>query len=148
MPTMQETLEAYLSAESPDGSLALHYRIGDAFSGLTDFRLSGDGRYELTSSVTQGRKRKQYTGGAGAAAFQALARAILDERLWEVAHVRQRPGEDDPPAIVEVETPEQMFTVKLWVSEIRLCPAFGRVQTRILDLVRTLSSGEVLESGR
>lgn len=145
---MQEMLQDYLSAGAPAEGLALHYRIGDDFSGETDFRLHSDGRYELTSSATQGRKRKQYVGGAGAGAFQTLASAMLKERLWEVTHPRPHPGEDDPPAIIEVETPEQTFAVTLWVSEIRLCPAFGRVQTRILDLIHTLSSGEVLESGR
>jgi hypothetical protein len=145
---MERSLDAYLAREVPPAEFAVHYRIGDEFSGETEFRLWGDGRYDLRSTVTPGRATRTFAGQAEAAEVEELVRALKEARIWEATHVRTKPGEDDPEASIAVEGAGQEERVALWVSEIRESPPFARAQQALLALIRRLSGGEVLEGGQ
>jgi hypothetical protein len=145
---MQSSLEGYLEKEIPGADFTLYYHIGDSFSGETDFRLGGDGSYALWSTVTEGRQRRDYTGQLATAQVEALVQDMLAAEIWKVKHVRSKPGEDDPLAIIGAKAGQQDFQVVLWVSEIRRVPSFVEVQDKILRLVHDISAGQVLETGK
>lgn len=145
---MQDILKAYLAREMAGSDITFYYHIGDSFSGESDFQLRGDGSYEVWSTVTKERQRKNYSGHLDLSQVEALAQAMIAVQIWEVKHIRSKPGEDDPQAIIGVKTGQQNFQVVLWVSEISKSPPFVEVQKHILDLVHEVSNGEVLEIGQ
>jgi hypothetical protein len=145
---MHDSIEEYLDQAISTSEFAIYYHIGDSFSGETDLLLKGDGQYELWSTVTQGRQRKEYTGQLVPERVREIAKTMQTVQLWEVKHVRAKPGEDDPDAIIGVQTGTARSEVVLWVSEISQSPAFSEVQDRLLSLIHDVSDGEVLESGR
>jgi hypothetical protein len=145
---MQSTLERYLNGEMNPPDLTITYTIGDAFSGETYLRLSGDGRYEVWSTAVQGRQRKEYAGQLEKSEVETLVQLMLDNQLWTVSHVRSKPGEDDPLSVIQVSENGRSSQVELWVSEIRQVPAFDNVQEGLLAIVKRVSDGEVLEAGR
>ncbi|MBZ0304317.1 MAG: hypothetical protein K8J31_31565 [Anaerolineae bacterium] len=145
---MQDLLNAYLSRQIPAADLTITYHIGDDFSGETYLELRGDGVYELWSTATAGRQRRSYSGQTDQAAVENLARSMIEQRLWEVQHVRSKPGEDDPLVSIQVATPANRAEVLLWISEVRQVAAFAAVQAELLDLIHSLSNHEILEGGR
>ncbi len=145
---MQNSLQAYLDKQIPASDFAIHYHIGDDFSGETDFQLRGDGTYELWSTVTPGRQHRTYSGQVSLAQVEQLVQELLAAEVWQTKHVRDKPGEDDPEASITIEADGQTFQVVLWVSEIRDSPPFARSQQALLTLVHTVSGGEVLEGGQ
>ena len=145
---MEKCLDDYLSDRIPPADLAIHYHIGTAFYGETDFLLTGDGAYQLWSTVTEGRQRHEYSGQMGVSDVQEVVRTMLSVRLWEVKHVFSERGRDNPEARIVVTCGEQTFPVVLWVMEIDDVPAFDEVQEKILKLVRRVSDDEVEEPGR
>lgn len=145
---MQTVLNEYLDQEITGSEITFYYHIGDSFSGETDFRLQGDGNYKVWSTVTQGRQRKEYSGKIEFSEVAALAQKMLAVKIWEVKHIRAKPGEDDPQAVIGVLAGEQDYQVILWVSEISQSTPFEEVQRSILDIVYKVSQGEVLEVGR
>ena len=64
------------------------------------------------------------------------------------AHVRDRPGEDDPEASISARSPSGGGEVRLWVSEIRRVPQFAQAQDALLAFARQVSDGRIRESGR
>lgn len=145
---LETALLAFLERPESTSGFAIHYRIGDAFSGETEFHLRGDGSYELRSTATAGREQRTYEGRVDTTVVTTLARALSDARVWETVHVRSKPREDDPPAVIAVEANGVGGEVELWVSEIADSPPFRAAQEHVLRLVRELSNGEVLEEGR
>jgi hypothetical protein len=145
---MEELLSGYLDGSVAPGDFVLRYRIGDSFSGETRLDLRGDGTYDASSTATAGRERHSYRGQLPADQVQALARALRDARVWEARHVRDKPREDDPPASLSVAADGRDADVTLWVSEIGRVPQFAAAQDAVLALIRRISGGEVLESGR
>ncbi len=79
---------------------------------------------------------------------RVLVQAFLDTELWNVRHVQSIPGDDDPEAVIAVQQGEAREEVTLWVSEVDRQPTFARSQHVILELIRTVSNGEVREVGR
>lgn len=143
---MKQQLQAYLKGDLSD--LKIYYHIGNAFAGETEFNLSGDGSYELWSTVTNNRQRREYSGQVKRADVQALVLTMLDVEFWDVTHVSSERGLDNPEVRVEVTAGGKSFPVVLWATEIDDVPAFDTVQEEILALVRQVSDGEVLEVGR
>ena len=145
---MKDCLNEYFEKQTDVSNFVVHYHIGDSFSGETEFRLEGDGKYELWSTATKGRQRKTYTGQVEVEQVKQMVKEFLDAEVWEVRHFRDKPGDDDPEASIEVECGGQKYRVALWVSEIRKSPQFVKAQQALLTLAHTLSAGEVLESGK
>jgi hypothetical protein len=145
---MQQWLQGYLDGTISPGELVIIYHIGDEFSGETDVQLHGDGAYRMWSTVTVGRARRAFTGQVSRSDVRAIVQALLSAQIWDVRHVRNIPGDDDPEAIIAVQRGDGREEVILWVSEIDKRPSFAEAQQAILDLIRTVSSGEVLEVGR
>jgi hypothetical protein len=145
---MEQALRSYLDQQSARAELVIEYQIGNSFSGETELTLRGDGAYELWSTVTQGRQRKNYSGVIEVSRVEELLRKILEVELWNVRHLDEKRRQDDPGASIAVEINGEKFKVVLWVSEISRSPSFSQVQEKLLSLVNELSSGEVLENGR
>jgi hypothetical protein len=145
---LEDALNAFLDTPISPSGFAIHYRIGDAFSGETELHLQGDGAYELWSTATQGRERRTYEGAVDEALVRELAGELREAKVWQAAHVRSKPREDDPLAEIVVEADQLKGKVELWVSEIADSAPFRTAQERLLGVVRELSEGEVLEAGR
>ncbi len=145
---MEALLTGYLDGTIAPADLVVCYRIGDAFSGETGLDLRGDGTYDAFSTATAGRQRRTYRGQLSVDDARALVRALCDARVWEARHVRSKPREDDPLASLSVTADGADAAVELWVSEIDRVPPFAAAQDAVLDVIRRISGGEVLESGR
>ena len=145
---MEELINDYLDGTAAPAQFLVRYRIGDSFSGETGLDLHGDGTYEAFSTATAGRQRRTYSGQLPADQVRALVRALRDAKVWEARHVRSKPREDDPPASLFIAADGRDAEVTLWVSEIGRVPPFAAAQDAVLDVVRQISGGEVLETGR
>jgi hypothetical protein len=145
---MENILTRYLRGQLLPTDLKVHYHVGSAFSGETDFHLHGDGTYQLWSTVTQNRQRREYSGQLNTKDVHELVQMMLSVRLWEVKHISPERGRDNPEARITIISGGESFPVILWVSEIDEVPAFDEVQEKILMLVRLVSANEVLEVGR
>lgn len=145
---MEQSVQAHSANQTPNDADLLVYHIGDEFSGETEFRIKGDGDYYLQSTVTAGRESKTYTGRIDPTQVAELVTALQQAGVWEVRHIRSRPGEDDPEASLTLESGGTTTRVALWVSEIRESPQFTQAQQALLPLIRRLSNGEVLEGGQ
>ena len=131
---------------SRDGVLS--YEVGDEFRGATELRLGADGAYELRSTRTAGRRALTFEGRVDPERVRAVAAVWREVRLWEVAHQRSKPGEDDPEAVLALRTGPRRSAVVLWVSEVPSSEAFQRAREPLLDLIQELSDGQILEFGR
>ena len=145
MTGLRETLERYLT---DGGELALDYAIGDGFSGRTELSLGADGAYRAMTTGTPDRRPIEFAGTVDATAVRGVVEALTEARVWEAAHVRDRPGEDDPEASISARSPSGGGEVRLWVSEIRRVPQFAQAQDALLAFARQVSDGAILESGR
>ena len=147
---MPRSLRAYLKKEITSSDFVIHYYIAGGFSGATDFRLRGDGSYDLSSRVTKGHEHKSYSGrlAAGASQVEKIVHKMLETRIWRVRHLYATPALDDVGAKIAVTAGEQNSEVMLWVSEIREIPPFVIVQRELLTLIHQVSQGEVIEYGR
>ena len=145
---MPKSLKAYLSKKISASDFVIHYYIAGGFSGATDFRLRGDGSYELCSNVTQGHQKKSYSGQLATLKVEQIAQKMLETRVWRVDHLYPTPALDDAGARIVVESASQKSEVVLWISEIRERPPFAAVQKQLLSLVHEVSAGEILENGR
>ncbi len=145
---MEQALKAFLDGILDPEEFEIHYHIGGGLWGETEAHLRGTGAYRLSSTVTDGRQLRTYAGRVDTAEVRELTRVALRVRLWEAGHVADRRGRDNPDARIDVTAGAETYPVVLWVSETDEVPAFNEVQQRILDLVRRLSGGEVLEVGR
>jgi hypothetical protein len=144
---MKNCLQSYIEKRVAASDLAIRYHVGNSFSGETELRLGGDGKYELWSTVTKGRQRKTYSGQLEVEQVEQVAKELLENEIWEIKHFPDGPVPDDPEASIEIECAGQKFKAALWVSEIRKSPRFAKAQQALLTLVHTLSDGEILESG-
>ena len=122
--------------------------MGTDFLGETDARLRADGSYELWSTVTAGRRRREFSGRTDPAVVQDVVALMAREELWTVGHVNPHQADDDALAIFEVGDGQRSGRVELWVSEVASVPAFDRCQQAVLGLVRRLSNEVILENGR
>jgi hypothetical protein len=145
---VEALLNGYLDGTVAPADFVVRYRIGDSFSGETGLDLHGDGTYDAFSTATAGKQRRSYRGQLSIDDVQALVRALHEARIWEARHVRSKPREDDPLASLSVTADGRDATVMLWVSEIGRVPPFAAAQDAVLDVIRRISGGEVLESGR
>ncbi|MDQ7024011.1 MAG: hypothetical protein Q9P44_00455 [Anaerolineae bacterium] len=145
---MEDTLRAYSAGDIAADTVTIDYSIGDSFSGETHLQLQGNGDYELWSTAISGRQRKEYSGSIEAAQVETLVQSMIENQIWQVSHVRDKPSEDDPLAIIRVTVNDNSSEVQLWISEIRSVLAFDTVQNEILTLIRAMSNDEILESGR
>jgi hypothetical protein len=135
--------------EALDGpDLEIDYAIGDAFSGRTELSVRGDGSYHASSTATAGREPVEFTGTVAPAEVEQIVSALKDARVWESEHVRSKPREDDPEAIVAVRSSATSGEVRLWVSEIARVPQFAAAQDALLAFARRVSDGAILEAGR
>lgn len=137
---MHERLDGLLDGSIPPGEVTLHYRVGSSFTGRTELFLRGDGHYELTSNVTSGRAERAYSGEAEGA--REIARAWVEQAIWDF----EPDGEkrmDDPLCILGVDGDE----TALRLHQAREHPGFRAAQAPVLELIRRVSGGEVLESG-
>jgi hypothetical protein len=135
---MRERLEGFLEGTVSD--ITLHYRVGSSFTGRTELFLEGDGRYRLTSDVTEGRAERTYEGEGEDAA--AVARAWAGARVWEF----EPDGEkrmDDPPCVLGVDGEQ----IVLRTHQAREHAGFQAAQAPVIELIRRVSGGEVRESG-
>lgn len=145
---MEDLINGYLDGSVAPAQFLVRYRIGDSFSGETGLDLRGDGTYDAFSTATAGRQRRSYSGRLPTDQVRAVVRALRDAKVWEARHVRNKPREDDPPASLSVAADGRDAEITLWVSEIGRVPPFAAAQDAVLDVVREVSGGEVLESGR
>jgi hypothetical protein len=135
--------------EQVDGQFFwLDYHIGSEFYGETAAHFEADGKYELWSTATPGRERRQFSGRCDPKEVRDIVALIKREQLWTVQHVQPNQADDDSLAILQVGDATRHARIELWVSEIESVPSFGRVQTAVLDVIRRLSGGEILEAGR
>jgi hypothetical protein len=126
----------------------LSYAVGDEFRGATELRLGSDGAYELSSTRTAGRQKLTFEGRVDPERVRAVAAAWREARVWEVEHLRSKPGEDDPEAVLALETGGRRSDVVLWVSEVPSSEPFQRAREPLLELIQELSDGQILEYGR
>ena len=145
---MRKSLRAYRAKKVAAQDFAIHYHIGGGLSGETDFRLWGDGNYDLWSTVTKGRQRKSYCGQMESCLVDEVVEQMLATKVWQVRHLYPTPALDDPDAMIAVKAGNQKSEVVLWVSEIRESPPFQKVQEQLLSLIHDVSQGEVLENGQ
>ena len=145
MTGLREALEGYLTE---GGELALDYAIGDGFSGRTELTLGADGAYRAMTTGTPDRQPIEFTGTVDAAAVRGVIEALTEARVWEAAHVRDRPGEDDPEAWISARSGGGRGEVRLWVSEIRGVPPFAQAQDTLIAFARQVSDGAILKTGR
>jgi hypothetical protein len=141
---MRELLER-LAAGAPDVSVTYH--IGDAFNGETRLEVRGDGGFELSSTVTAGRQPLDWDGVLPAPRVGALARALIDARVWEAQPFRKA-GDDDPLATITVAGTAEPHSVGVPASQTHAVEQFATSQAAMLELARELSGGAVLEEGR
>lgn len=137
----------WLGQADPQG-FWLDYRIGSEFYGETSAHFEADGTYDLWSTVTEGRERRQFSGQHDPRDIGDIVALIDREHLSTVRHVRPNQADDDSLATVDIGDATSRARVELWVSEIESVPAFARVQAAVLDLIRRLSDGTILEAGR
>src|SRR5262245_45155261 len=109
--SMKDCLQAYLEKRVAAPDFAIHYQIGNSFSGETEFRLRGDGRFELWSTVTGGRQPKAYSGLVGVERIEEVAKVLLDAEVWETQHLLDVPVPDDPEASIGIECAGQRVRV-------------------------------------
>lgn len=143
----RSSLNAYLEKKIVKSDFAIHYYMGGGLGGETDFRLQGDGAYELWSTVTEERQRKSYCGQVPPCRVEDLVQNMLMTQVWQVRHEPKSRGLDEPGAMIAVTASGRESSVILWLSEIRESLPFIAVQRRLLCLIHELSMGEVLESG-
>jgi hypothetical protein len=142
-------VEAALEAMAEStGDGVLSYAVGDEFRGATRFTLAADGAYLLRSTRTADRAELTFEGRIDPGRVRAVAAEWREARVWEVRHLRAKPGDDDPPAVLALDAGGHRSEVVLWVSEVPSSEAFQRARAPLLDLVRELSDGRVLEYGR
>jgi hypothetical protein len=141
--SLQAVLEGYLR---DGGALALDYGIGDDFSGRTEVALHGDGAYRAMTTGTPDRRPIEFTGSTDG--VREIVAALVDARVWEAAHVRARPREDDPEAVIAARSDAGDGEVRLWVSEIPDVPQFAAAQDALLAFARQVSDGRIVEPGR
>ena len=145
MTGLRESLERYLA---DGGELALDYAIGDSFSGRTELTIGADGAYRAMTTGTPDRQPIEFRGTADAAAVRGVVEALAEARVWEAAHVRDRPGEDDPEATISARSAAGGGEVRLWVSEIQRVAQFAQAQDALLAFARQVSDGAIRETGR
>jgi hypothetical protein len=126
----------------------ISYEVGDEFRGATAIRLGTDGAYDLRSTRTAGRRELSFEGEIDPERVRAVAAAWREARLWEVRHVRSKPGDDDPEAILALDAGGCRSEVVLWISEVPSSEPFQRAGVPLLDLIQELSDGQILEYGR
>ena len=141
--SLRAVLEGYLR---DGGALALDYGIGDGFSGRTEVELHGDGAYRAMTTGTPDRRPIEFTGTTDD--VRGVVGALVDARVWEAAHVRERPREDDPEAVIAARSDVGEGEVRLWISEIPDVPQFAAAQDALLAFAREVSGGRILEPGR
>lgn len=141
---MHKNLKAYLSQKISDTDFAIHYHIGNDFCGETDFRLQGNGTYDLWTTVTNGRRKKSYSGQVAICQVEQVVEEMLTTRIWQVQHIYATRALDDPGAKIAIEVANQKSEVMLWASEIRESPPFAAVQAQLLSLIDEVSQGQVL----
>ncbi|MFI9586941.1 hypothetical protein ACIHCQ_35115 [Streptomyces sp. NPDC052236] len=143
-----QAIAAEWPAQGEAGGFWIAYHIGSEFYGETDARFEDNGRYVLWSTVTQGRERLEFSGRLDPDEVRGLVELVTRERLWTVRHVRPTQADDDAPAFLEAGDGVRRARVELWVSEAGSVPEFARVQEAVLDLIRRVSDGAILEVGR
>lgn len=141
MTAMDDVLSRWPTAGSE-----LTYDIGSEFYGETHARFGGDGTYRIWSTVTEGRARLDYEGRCDPGDVAALVEHLRAGALTSPERGLQ--GEDDALVRLAVRDDSGAGTVELWVSQIREQPAFDEAQQPVLDLIRRLSDGSILETGR
>jgi hypothetical protein len=142
-------VEAALEAMAQGaGDGVLSYAVGDEFRGATEFTVGADGAYRLRSTRTADRAELTFEGRIEPERVRAIAAEWREARVWQVRHVRAKPGDDDPPAVLALEAGGGRSEVVLWVSEVPSSDAFGRGRAPLLALIEELSDGRVLEYGR
>ena len=141
---MHKSLKAYQSQKISDTDFAIHYHIGNDFCGETDFRLQGNGTYDLWTTVTNGRQKKSYSGQVAVCEVEQVVEEMLANRIWQVRHIYPMRALDDPGAKIAIEAANQKFEVMLWASEIEESPPFAAVQGELLSLIHEVSQGQVL----
>lgn len=145
---MPRSLNAYLKNEITGSDFAIHYYIGGGLGGKTDFRLRGDGSYQLWSTATRGRLKKSYCGQVPTCQVEQVAERMLATRVWKVRHDHASRWLDDAGAKICVFAKGQESEVMLWLSEVRESPPFTTAQNQLLSLIHDISAGEVLENGQ
>lgn len=145
---MKCCLEALIRHELSWADFRVHYHIGDVFSGETDLVLNGVGHYELWSTATRGRQRREYSGEVDHDRVAEVVDALLASEIWTAGHVREKPGDDDPEASISIECRDKESRISLWVSEIPASRQFQLAQKSLLALVHGLSAGDILERGQ
>lgn len=135
--------------EAGEPRVSLTYHIGDAFSGETRLIIDGSGAWSLFSTVTEGRRARQWEGTLGAPRVTALARLLIDAEVWGAQPLR-RAGDDDPLASITLRDSdgETTQTVAVPASQTQAVAQFAAAQAPLLELARELSHGAVLEVGR
>ena len=145
---MQETIEAFLRGDMPRGTFVLRYRIGSGFSGLTTLEVRGNGDYEAVSTVTEGRRKLHFTGRISSERLERLVQAVAEARVWETPADFGIPKLDEPVPTIAVEADGEEQEVSVPASRLKEVPTFARAQEAMLEFVREVSDGAVLESGR
>jgi hypothetical protein len=145
---MQDILKEYINGSLKPESLEIKYRIGDEFTGITSFDLLGNGKYQLISNVRKGRLLKNIEGSIEQNHVRDLVSLMQSNELWNVSHFQAQIADGDRVTSIEVRNGEDSQTVVLWGAEVKEVPAYNKVQDRILELIKEISSGEILELGR
>lgn len=141
---MRELLEQLAAGDS---GVSVTYHIGDAFNGETRLDVHGDGRFELFSTVTAGRRAREWDGELPVQRVALLAQALIDAEVWTARPVRKG-GDDDPLATIAVNGTSGSPSVGVPASQTRAVIPFAVSQAALLELARELSEGAVLETGR
>src|SRR3954451_3382112 len=99
--SLQASLEALSAATAGEGE-RLRYHIGSSFAGETSLEIGASGDYELWSTVTEGRRRREFGGRLAPERFGRLLGELVAARVWEARPVRERRRMDDPVASIGV----------------------------------------------
>ena len=146
---MQNKQESHQPASGGGKAFAaLTYDIGTPFSGQTHFLLHGDGSYSLWSTVTEGRKRLEFTGTLDGAELQDLLTTLSRSRFWEEPGPDKARTPDDVKARITLKTADAEQAAAVWLGEMDEHPAFRTAQHALLTLIAKLSGNKILEKGQ
>ena len=144
---MEEILSGYLTKEIPAKQVKITYLTGDVYIGMTTMVLLGNGKYDILSNVSQGRKDVHFAGRIPKKEVKNLSLRMLTMKLWEFKHIKSNPASEEAIPSIEVSAKGESYEVVCYGSEVRFSMPFYTAQEMILDIIRRESNNVILENG-
>ncbi len=144
---MEEMLSGYLNNEIRAKKFKITYLTGDDYIGMTTMVLLGNGKYDILSNVSQGRKKVHFAGKIPKKEVKNLSLRMLTMKLWEFKHIKSHPATEEAIPSIEVSAKSESYEVVCYGSEVRFSMPFYTAQEMILDIIHRESNNVILEKG-